>query len=79
MRVSERGQVTIPAPIRDKLGLRGRAEVDVRLVGKTIEITVKPKPRRGKKADELRQRLRDSVTFEEDIVSPTGERWDATR
>lgn len=80
MRVSAKGQVTIPASIRTALGIGPRAEVEVRLVGRTIQITVKPKTRGAPaQAAELRDRLRGSVVRERDIVSPTGEVWDAAR
>lgn len=45
MRITAKGQVTVPAPIREQLGLTPGAEVDVSVEGNSVRLT----PRRGRR------------------------------
>ena len=46
MRITSKGQVTIPIEIREKLGLLPETEVEFELQGKTVRL-VKSSPREG--------------------------------
>ena len=60
MRLNSKGQVTIPAELRAKYGLREGDEVDVIEVGNTLQITRRRgAPTRGKRAT---QRLRGTAS-----------------
>lgn len=62
MRLNGKGQVTIPADIRDRNGLHPGDEVEVVEVGNTLEIRrVADAPTRGQRAT---QRLRGTATTE---------------
>lgn len=39
MRLSVKGQVTLPAPIREQLGLRPGVELDARIEGDSVRLT----------------------------------------
>jgi antitoxin PrlF len=58
--VTSKGQITIPKPIRDRLGLESGTEVTFVLRGE--ELTLRPKP--GDSLDQLRA-LRDRIQFDE--------------
>jgi AbrB family looped-hinge helix DNA binding protein len=56
MRISSKGQVTIPAEIRAKLGLKPNTEVDFILRGSEVSLVKRgrsKKPSRGKRAVDL--------------------------
>ena len=57
MRVTSKGQVTIPQAIRDELGIQPGAEVDFEVDGEAVRIVKTAGSRRG---DGLVQRLRRS-------------------
>jgi AbrB family looped-hinge helix DNA binding protein len=62
MRITSKGQVTIPIEIREKAGLLPGTEVDFELDGKGIRI-VKAAARRGEtRGQEIVRRLRGSGT-----------------
>jgi AbrB family looped-hinge helix DNA binding protein len=50
MRVTEKGQVTIPKHIRDKAGIRPGTEVDFRLEDGRIQIVKRRRTKRGESA-----------------------------
>ena len=59
MRVTEKGQVTIPKHIRDKAGIRPGTEVDFRLEGGRVVVLKRPvdESARRKRAREIRDYL----------------------
>ena len=59
MRLTSKGQVTIPQEIRDKLGLLPKTEVVFDIVGDSVRIRRAPGQRRGR---ELIERLRGRAT-----------------
>jgi len=60
MRITSKGQVTIPVGIREKLGLLPDTEVEFRLSGNTVIVRkVKAKGRRGRS---LVERMRGKAT-----------------
>lgn len=62
MRVTSKGQVTIPAAIRERLGLLPNTEVEFVLDGRGVRL-VKARPRAGTgRAVEMLRRLRGSAT-----------------
>lgn len=63
MRITSKGQVTIPVEIRQRLGLLPHTEIEFRIDGKSARI-VKAKPRAGRpnRSDMLLRRLRGSAT-----------------
>ena len=62
MRITSKGQVTIPAEIREKAGLLPHTEVEFQFDGETVRI-VKAKARKGSgRGEALIQRLRGSAT-----------------
>lgn len=71
MRVSAKGQVTIPAEIREKLGLLPNSEVEFEIVGRTVRIRkvhrARGAGRRGKSIVE-RMRGRGSVRMSTDEI-----------
>jgi AbrB family looped-hinge helix DNA binding protein len=44
MKIGERGQVTIPKPLRERFGLGPETEVEFRVVRNAIVLQKKPKP-----------------------------------
>ncbi|MFB6259953.1 MAG: AbrB/MazE/SpoVT family DNA-binding domain-containing protein, partial [Thiohalorhabdaceae bacterium] len=75
MRITQKGQVTIPAEIREKLGLLPDTEVEFRLEdGRVVMEKASGLPRRGKRVVE---RLRGRATAElstEEIMAMTRDR-----
>jgi AbrB family looped-hinge helix DNA binding protein len=72
MRITSKGQVTIPQEIRERLGLRPETEVEFEIVGKTARIR-KVAGRRGRGraiVDRLRGRATTRLTTDE-ILSLT--------
>ena len=60
MRITSKGQVTIPIEIRERLGLLPETEVQFRIAGRHVEIhKAKGRPGRGRA---LVERLRGSGT-----------------
>jgi AbrB family looped-hinge helix DNA binding protein len=62
MRITSKGQVTIPIEIREKTGLLPGTEVDVELDGGTVRIVRAANPRRATRGEEIVRRLRGSAT-----------------
>jgi AbrB family looped-hinge helix DNA binding protein len=55
MRITTKGQVTIPATIRERLGLLPHSEVDFETVGNIVRLR---KAKRGRRAQRVVGRLR---------------------
>ena len=62
MQVDERGQITIPPEVRDRLGLATGTEVELEVIGEIIQLRKKSKPSRGK---QLIEDLRGKAPFRE--------------
>jgi AbrB family looped-hinge helix DNA binding protein len=62
MRITSKGQVTIPVEIREKAGLLPGTEVDFELDGGAVRIVRARSPRRETRGDEIVRRLRGSAT-----------------
>lgn len=58
MRITSKGQVTIPADIRDAAGLLPNTDVDFILDGDTVRIVRAASPRKQTRGDQLVARLR---------------------
>lgn len=59
MRLTSKGQVTIPLAIRNKLGLLPNTEVEFEVVGESVRIRKAAKQSRGR---EIVERLRGTAT-----------------
>ena len=62
MRITGKGQVTIPVEMREKTGLLPGTEVDFRLDGGTVHIFKAEAPKRETRGQEIVRRLRGSAT-----------------
>jgi AbrB family looped-hinge helix DNA binding protein len=62
MRITSKGQVTIPVEIREKAGLLPGTEVDFELKGDEVRIVKAAAPRRETRGQEIVRRLRGSAT-----------------
>jgi len=62
MRVTSKGQVTIPVKIREKLGLLPQSEVEFELVGNAVQIRKVRGRRRRSRGSSLVARLRGRGT-----------------
>ena len=62
MRITSKGQVTIPIEIREKAGLLPGTEVDFELDGEGVRIVRAMAPRRKTRGQEIVRRLRGSAT-----------------
>jgi AbrB family looped-hinge helix DNA binding protein len=62
MRITSKGQVTIPIEIREKAGLLPGTEVDFELAGGEVRIVRTRVPRRETRGQEIVRRLRGSAT-----------------
>ena len=62
MQVDERGQITSPPEVRDRLGLATGTEVELEVIGEIIQLRKKSKPSRGK---QLIEDLRGKTPFRE--------------
>ena len=62
MRITSKGQVTIPVEIREKAGLLPGTEVDFQLDGGTVRIFKARAPKRETRGQEIVRRLRGSAT-----------------
>ena len=68
MRLTSKGQVTIPIGVRDQVGLRPGSEVDFAVDGETVLMTkAKQQPSRGR-AIAARLRGRGDVTMTTDEI-----------
>lgn len=62
MRITSKGQVTIPVEIREQAGLLPDTEVEFEYDGSTVRIVKVPSPRRETRGDRLVRRLRGTAT-----------------
>ena len=58
MRITSKGQVTIPVEIREKLGLLPNSEVEFEVVGQTVRLRKVRRARAGRRGKSLVARLR---------------------
>ncbi|MGE0750746.1 MAG: AbrB/MazE/SpoVT family DNA-binding domain-containing protein [Variibacter sp.] len=58
MRITSKGQVTIPADIRERAGLHPHTEVDFDFDGKAVRIVRSKTPKRAGRGDRLVAHLR---------------------
>ena len=58
MRITSKGQVTIPQAIREKLGLMPHSEVEFDIVGDSVRIRKAGKPKRMTRGEMLVEHLR---------------------
>ncbi|MEX2625715.1 MAG: AbrB/MazE/SpoVT family DNA-binding domain-containing protein [Ilumatobacteraceae bacterium] len=72
MRVTEKGQITIPKDIRDELGIGGGTEVVIELDGEKVVVRKADRPVRG-------QRITDRLRGRGDITMSTDEIMALTR
>jgi AbrB family looped-hinge helix DNA binding protein len=63
MRITSKGQVTIPIEIREKAGLLPGTEVDFELDGDEVRIVRAKTPRGETRGQEIVRRLRGSATI----------------
>jgi len=74
MKITSKGQVTIPADIREKAGLLPHSEVEFVLAGKRVYIEKAGNPRRGRRLVEaLRGRGAVRMTTDEIMALTRGE------
>ena len=62
MQVDERGQITIPPEVRNRLGLATGTEVELEVISEIIQLRKKSNPSRGK---QLIEDLRGKAPFRE--------------
>ena len=67
MRITTKGQVTIPVEIREKLGLLPNSEVEFEIVGNTVRMRKVRRVRRGKSIVQ-RLRGRGSIRMSTDAI-----------
>ena len=74
MRITSKGQVTIPQEIRHRLGLQPETEVEFDVVGNTVRIPkVGGRPRRGRRiVDPLRGRATTRLTTDQILALTRG-------
>lgn len=74
MRITSKGQVTIPQEIRERLGLQPETEVVFDVVGNTVRLRkVVGRPGRGRAiVDRLRGRARTRLTTDEILALTRG-------
>ena len=58
MRITSKGQVTIPVGIRERLGLLPDSEVEFEVVGNTVRLRKARRPRKTSRGRSLVSRLR---------------------
>lgn len=73
MRVSEKGQITIPKELRDALGIGGGTQVDVERRGDTIVV------RKAERGPTRGQQLADRLHGRGDVAMTTDEIMALTR
>lgn len=61
MRITSKGQVTIPIEIREKLGLLPNTEVDFEIRGQTVRLVRAPAKRAPSRAARIVERMRGSA------------------
>lgn len=76
MRITSKGQVTIPQAIREKVGLLPDTEVEFEVSGKTVVIRPARKPRKPSRGDML---VRHLQAHGSDIKMSTDEIMTLTR
>ena len=76
MRITSKGQVTIPAPIRERLGLLENTEVEFDVVGDSVRVRkAKERRERGKSiVAHLRGRATARLNTEEILALTRGKR-----
>ncbi len=77
MRITSKGQVTIPVEIREKAGLLPNSEVEFELDGKEVRIRRAKAPRREGRGAAAVSRLRGSATVKmstDEIMALTRQR-----
>ncbi len=76
MRITSKGQVTIPAPIRERLGLLENTEVEFDVVGDSVRVRkAKERRERGKSiVAHLRGRATSRLNTEEILALTRGKR-----
>jgi len=62
MRITSKGQVTIPIEIREKLGLMPNTEVDFEVQGRTVRLVRAPAKRARGRGETIVERLRGTAT-----------------
>ena len=74
MRITSKGQVTIPQEIRHRLGLQPETEVEFDVVGNTVRIRkVESRPGRGRGiVDRLRGRATTRLTTDQILALTRG-------
>jgi AbrB family looped-hinge helix DNA binding protein len=77
MRITSKGQVTIPQPIRDRLGPMPYTEVEFDVVGNSVRIRKAPAGRRPTRGETIVARLRGTgnrrLTTEQIMALTRGE------
>jgi AbrB family looped-hinge helix DNA binding protein len=77
MRITSKGQVTIPADIREAAGLLPHTEVDFQLDNGTVKIVRSDAPKKPSRGEQLVKRLRgrgsSRMTTEEIMALTRGE------
>ena len=63
MRITSKGQVTIPQEIREKLGLLPNTEVEFVVQGRSVRISKARAPRGSGRGADVVRRLRGSATI----------------
>lgn len=72
MRLTSKGQVTIPLGIRKRLGLMPNTEVEFDVVGQSVRIRKATKQRRGREiVEHLRGRARQPGMTTDEIMALT--------
>jgi AbrB family looped-hinge helix DNA binding protein len=76
MRITSKGQVTIPAPIRERLGLLENTEVEFEVVGNSVRVRkARERPARGKSiVAHLRGRATSRLSTDEILALTRGKR-----
>ena len=69
MRITSRGQITIPARLREKAGLQPLTDVDLEFDGEAVRIVPSKRPTRGRGAQLVKHlRGRGDVTMSTDEI-----------
>lgn len=74
MRVTSKGQVTIPVEVRERLGIGAGSEVDFTVDGDAVRLVRRPTPGVGADVVErMRGRRRDGMTTDEIMALTRGD------
>ncbi len=74
MKVTSKGQVTMPLPVREALGIQPHSEVDFVVEGDCARLEVRSKQGRGRQLTErMRGRARSRLSTEEIMRLTRGE------